>query len=168
MPPNKTESGISNVECFAFPTFSAKKELLKDKSCHIIEPYDDGKLLSIFILKDRDGNAVKVLDKDGVHLHPENMPIGKDVMTALNVGIHLRLPQSQLFFSIKDDKMTLVDVFDGKNFVSPGMIQDVYGKRLKIQQTRSIERYNPNKIYGAIIKPVIMCYDDNKPVYIKD
>lgn len=168
MPSTKTESGMSNVECLAFPTFSDNKELLKDKSCHIIEPYDDGRLISVFVLKDKEGSIVKLLNKDGIHLDPKDVPVGKDVMTALNIGIHLRLKQSQLFFSIKDDKAILVDVFDGTNFVSPGMLQDVYGKRLKIQQTKSIEKYDPDKNYGAIIKPTIVCYNNGKPTYVKD
>jgi len=169
MPSSKMESGMSNVECLAFPPFSIKKELLKDKSCHIIEPYDDGKLISIFVLKDKEGSIIKILDKDGVHLGPDEAgPIGKDLMVILNIGLYLRLKQAQLFFSVKDNKMTLVDVFDGKTFISPGMLKDVYGKRLSIQQTRSIEKYDPGKEYGAIIKPVIVCYDDNKPIYVRD
>lgn len=168
MQSNKMESGTSNIECRAFPPFSAKKELLKNKSCHIIEPYDDNEPISIFVLKDKAGSIVKILNKDGVHLKPTDVPIGKDLITALNIGVYLRLSQSQLFFYVKDSKMTLVDVFDGKNFISPGMLKDVYGKRLSIQQTRSVESYDPNKNYGAIIKPSIVCYDDNNPIYIKD
>ena len=48
MPSSKMASGMSNVKCLAFPIFSNNKNLLKDKSCHVIEPYDDGELISIF------------------------------------------------------------------------------------------------------------------------
>jgi len=152
----------------AFPPFSTDNNLLKDKSCHIIEPYDDDKLISVFVLKNADGSIIKILDQEGVHLTPDDAgPIGQNLMVAININIHLRVRQSQLFFSIKNEDATLVDVFNGKNFISPGMLQDVYGKRLKIQNTRVIEKYDPDKKYDAIIKPTIVCYSDKHPIYIK-
>lgn len=167
---SKTESGISNVECHAFPPFSINKELLRGKSCHVVEPYDDGQLVSVFVLKDKEGSIIKVLDQTGIHIDPMDVgELNKDLMTTLNIGIYLRIKQSQLFFSIKGEEVTLVDVFDGKNFISPGMLSDIYGKRLKIQNTKSIEKYDPNKKYNAIIKPIIICPDNNNnPIYIKD
>jgi len=168
MPFNKMVSGTSNVECIPFPIFSTNRELLRDKSCYMIKPYDDGKLVSVFTLKEKDGNILKILSKDGTHLSPnEAEPIEKEIIIALNIGLTLGVKQSQLFFSVKNKEAMLVDVFDGKTFISPGMISDIYGKRMKTQEFSSIEVYDPGKTYNAIIKPKIVCYENNSPVYVK-
>lgn len=170
MPSIKTESGTSNIECKAFPVFSSDKNLLKDKTCHIIKPYDDGELFSVFVVKKDDGFILKILDKNGKHVSPDSAgPIDQPLRIALNIGLYLKLRQYQLFFSIKNKKATLVDVFNGKSFISPGMLSDIYNKRIKIQHTASIEKYDPKKDYGgAIIKPAIVCCDNNSnPIYLK-
>lgn len=170
MPSTKMESGTSNIECKAFPVFSSNKNLLKDKTCHIIKPYDGGKLFSVFVLKDADGSILKILDRDGKHVGLDNVgPLDSPLRVALNIGFYLKLKQYQLFFSIENEEAALVDVFNGKSFISPGMLSDIYGKRMKIQHTISIEKFNPEKDYGgAIIKPAIVCCNqNNNPTYIK-
>jgi len=135
----------------------------------MIEPYDDGKLLSVFILRDENsGSIVKILDKNGMHLDPNNVEsIEEEIKIILHIGLTLNIKQSQLFFSIKDNKAALVDVSDGKTFISPGMLSDIYGKRVKTQTVKSIEKYDPDKKYDAIIKSKIVCFDDGSPVYVK-
>jgi len=169
MQSSKAISGTLNVECLTFPCFSTNKELLKDKTCHVIEPYDDGELLSVFILKDENGGSIiKILDKNGIHLDPNNVKsIEKEIRVVLHIGLTLGIKQSQLFFSVKNNEAALVDVFDGKTFISPGMLSDIYGKRVKIQTTKSVEKYDPDKKYDAIIKPKITCFDNGSPVYVK-
>lgn len=167
MQSNKAESGSSNIECLAFPKFSKNKEALKDKTCHIIEPYDDGKLISIFIKRVGDGSVIKVLDKDAVHLELKDVPeLDKHIKQIINMCLHLKLPQVQLFLSIKGEEIIIVDVF-ANGFVSPGMLNDIFGKRIGTQIERSTERYDPDKVYNAIIKPKIPCYEDKIPIYIK-
>jgi len=155
------------IVCLPFPTFSTDKRLLSNRSCHIIEPYDSGELISAFVKREGDGFVIKTLDKDGRHIGPDEAgPIDKDIAMAINVTILLKVNQFQLFFSIKD-KPILVDVFDGKTFISPGMLSDVYGKRMNIQNTISVEKFDPDKKYDAVIKPTIVQFNNQEPIYIK-
>lgn len=168
MPYNKMESGMFKITCLPFPKFSNKKELLHGKSCHIIEPYDGGKLVSAFVKKDDGGFIIKTLDENGRHIGPKEVgPIDKDLTIAMNIAMLLKVSQFQLFFSIVENKTILVDVFDGKTFISPGMLNDVYGKRMNIQNTKSIEKFDSTKEYNSIIKPAIPLFEDNQPVYAK-
>lgn len=175
MQSSKAVSGMSNIECRAFPKFTNNKSLLHGKACHVIEPYDNNEVISIFILKIDDGFFVKILDKDGVHMELDALDKYEKIKTsltdsliiAMNIQKLVGIKQSQLFFAITKDGPVLVDMFDGTKFASPGMISDIYGKKLKIQLTRSIEKFDQDKDYNAIIKPSIACYDNNEPVYIK-
>jgi hypothetical protein len=164
---NKQASGIYSVDCREFPKFSTKKELLKDKRCFIIESYHDKDLISIYILRDTDEFIIKILDKDGKCIDPNGAgPIGNVLLAALQVNLYTRVEKSQLFFAVSGDEFILVDVFNGSDFISAGMIKDLYGKRIKTQKIISTEDYDPNKKYGATIKPVTMCYEQNNPVYL--
>jgi hypothetical protein len=167
MPSSKETSGMFSVECKAFPAFSNNKTLLQNKSCHIIEPYDQNKLVSVLIAHIDGGFLVKFLNKDAIHIDPQEAgPLEDQLIAAINFQKLLRLPQMQLFFSMGDEAM-LVDSYDGRTFASPGMLADVYGKRFKVQKTRFIEKFDSNKSYSAIIKPVIVCYEGGQPVYLK-
>jgi hypothetical protein len=168
MPSSKETSGMFSVECKAFPAFSNNKAPLQNKSCHIVEPYDQHKLVSVLIAHIDGGFFVKFLNKDAIHIDPKDAgPLEDQLIAAINFQKLLRLPQMQLFFAINGDEVMLVDSFDGRSFASPGMLTDVYGKRFKVQKTRTIEKFDPNKSYDAIIKPVIVCYEGGQPVYLK-
>lgn len=169
MPSNKPESGTyEQIKCWAFPDFHENKKLLDGKFCHVIEPYDDQKLISVALLRDDEGGFfIKVLNKDGAHIDPQEAgPIGDALMESIKVAMTIRLRQCQFFFAIGDQPM-LVDMFNGKDFVSPGMLKDIFGKRVKTQQIVESEDYDLNKSYNAIIKPNIVCYDQQRPVYVK-
>jgi len=169
MPSNKAVSGSCDIECRAFPPFSQNKVLLHGKTCHIIEPYDSGVLVSTFTLRTGEGFIVKVLDQNGAHLDPNELKDAKmreTLVAAINIQKLVGVRQTQLFFSVTSEPI-LVDMFDGSKFASPGMLMDIYGKRIKVQSAKSVEKYDQNKTYNAIIKPAIVCYDNNEPVYLK-
>lgn len=168
MQSSKPESGTYNkIECHNFPPFSKNRDALGDRLCFIVEPYDNKKLISISILRDDGGFFIKTLNKDGIHIDPrEAGPIGDSLITLLNIVLTIKLNMCQFFFAI-DKEPILVDVFNGKEFISPGMLRDVFSKRIKTQTIKSIETYDPQKTYNAIIKPAIVCYDEHGPIYVK-
>ena len=158
------------IECRPFPPFNPNKALLKDKLCNIIEPYDNYKLISIYVGVNSDEYIVKILDKDGIHVGIEetiDVLTRQQLISMLNIVKTLKLNVCQMFFALKDEPI-LVDVFDGNKFISPGMLTDIYKNTFKTQKILSTNRYNPDTIYNAIIKPIIVCYENNNPIYLKD
>jgi len=166
MQSTKTESGTFN--CLSFPKFNNNHDLLNNKSCHIIEPYDNGKLMSASVVRNGNGSLIKTVDEHGKVIEPHTAaPMASNISAAINIALHLKIKEFQLFFSVIDSEAILVDVYDGKTFISPGMLDDVYGKQMKTQNIITTEKFDPNKRYNAILKPVIVCYENGNPVYVK-
>lgn len=149
-----------SLECLKFPQFVEDSSLLENHLCYFIEPYDNGELLSIAIKAIGDDYVLKVLDKDGRHLQFADIsPVFSKFLSneALKILCTIRtigLNICQLFFSVIDDQVILVDLYDGSKFAGPGMLRDIFSKRFRVQKILKIDKYEADgSPTDTIIKP---------------
>jgi len=164
------------VECLPYPKMLKPCSEIFNHLCYFIEPYNCDNILSVLIWKFDNEYIIKVLDKDANHLDPQKSPIrefiNKYLMGFLELNHSLKINKSQMFFAESNNEYVLVDVYDSKKFIGPGMLRDIYGKRMKTQKVLEIKPYTKDMAVGNfIIKPsLFMTINvDNKPhpLYIK-
>lgn len=171
---SKMEYGTFNTVNFP-PLSDSSIDDLHGKSCHFIENYFDGILLSVLSYYDgREGFVIKILDENGKHLDKNSekfnyLTSDNTLMSLMSINKALHVKESQFFFSIEHNKPPiLTDIYDGKTFLSPGIIADTYGKRINCQKILKTEIIDSNFNYDktVILKPVIPIFKDSNPIYI--
>ena len=166
-----------NVECIKFPLFNGSIEQLQGKLCYFIKPYDYGQFYSLAVCKMNDTYSFKILNKEGTHLDLSQVSktfdnfLKKNILEVLNVVNTIKLPKCQLFFSVVKKEVLLVDVYNGSNFAGPGMVKDVFGKRIKTQKINKIDTCDKKDYKNVIIKPSVFASTqlngEAVPLYIR-
>jgi hypothetical protein len=164
-----------DIECKPAPTFSDKRDLIHGKPCYLVKKYSN--VISFSVKKiEEEGNSgyfIKLTDKNGNEIEIKNAQCDQKELESIIKEVLLICRQVgidtyQCFLSA-DGSLKLVDLFDGKSFVSPGMIEDIFSKRVKTQTLINVETYDQDKSYDAIIKPTTVCYDNEEkssPLYV--
>lgn len=123
---------------------------VKDLFCYIIKHYGDSGL-SVLIYRQRDKDQVVVICGDwaGNNIDlTDDSELAKIAIKFNDLHLHLflstmrliKLDQMQLFFSIANGELVLVDIQTAINKLSgPGMVRDVFGNRFPTQEVMKIE-----------------------------
>lgn len=160
------EFGMYNVVCHPFPRLDHDYSPLLGRICHLIEPYDHLKMISVFVKRDNNGSIIKITDENANEVDPRDTNIAnKSLMMALNIQKLTQVEESQLFFADDGKEPMLVDVYNGSDFISAGMLRDIYGKRMRTQNILKTEQFNPSNTKNVIVKPAVVRYVDSMPLY---
>jgi hypothetical protein len=131
-------------------SFTSHSNHVKDLFCYVIGHYGNNGL-SVLIYRqpqkdqvvvicgDWKGNNIDLTDDSNI-AKIANRFNEKNLAFFLSTMRLIKLDQMQLFFSIVDGELILVDIQTAINKLSgPGMVRDVFGKTFPTQEVRKIE-----------------------------
>ena len=131
---------------------------IKGLMCHFIKPYV---MSGVSVVIYESGKKLKIGDFNGTTTKLSAIGKGSPAYGLLAGSIpkiarimgHARIIQAEYYFS--DGKLVDVQLSINK-FLSPGMIKDLFGKVIDIQETIKIAQANDKEIKGinAILKPL--------------
>jgi len=103
------------------------------------------------VFSDASGNLIE-LESDATPLGNTSRKFVKDeLVNYVRLMNIIKIEQAQYHFSIVDDSLTLVDVRTSLNkCVSPGLIEDVFGKLVNTLKTKNTVILNPSVIDAII------------------
>lgn len=172
------------VDYVEFFKFSESKSLFDKRYCYILEPYDVNNGITLYIGFRKDGNSVNVLTRvaDFKSNTFNLMSLNNKHISNLMEKYHNKLVNilktagvldSLMYFSIVKDELLLVDVMINANqFLSPGLLRDLFGKVLPIQKTVTIDIITAELVKnykGKFIKPSAFKYvldsETPRPMY---
>ncbi len=158
----------------------SKIPMIIGQFCYILKDYKPG--LSVVMRFDGEHSGFSIGDWTGNHYTPESkewpqcaellMKVHSPILQTL---INIKVPQAQFYF---DNEGKLVDMRTSINkFVGPGMLRDIFGNLLPIQETIEIVQVTDEKIDevkkngGAIVKPsmfkTMVVKNDPVPLYAR-